>query len=161
LIYDAIETHRVVDIITDENGKRALITKGDNNSSNDIYPVTNENIIGKVVWYYGEEGVFTDLLEFVTGKFGFIALIVFPILLISGIVLKSVGKSIKGTLDEALEELSRIEQSEKEDSKQEDETLPGYKTLTQNDLDEIYEKLKSELLKEPIDSEEATDTKDE
>ena len=42
-------THRVIDIIY-ENNEKQLITKGDSNTGSDVKPITNDNIKAKVVY---------------------------------------------------------------------------------------------------------------
>lgn len=140
--YGAIVTHRVASIRFDENGNILLETHGDANYSSDPYFVQKENYIGKVTWFTGKEGVFTKVLSFISGKIGFMALIVIPILIIVAFILQGVGRNIRGELDSALERLA------KKDSPPDDELLPGYKTLTKRDYEEIYESLKRELGKE-------------
>ncbi|MBQ7646831.1 MAG: signal peptidase I [Clostridia bacterium] len=156
--YGVIVTHRVVSIHNDENNVRYLESRGDANYSSDPYYVTNDNLIGRVVWYTGKEGVFTRLLAFITGKFGFIALIVLPILLIGGMILRSISSNIRGSLDQTLEELAKMEA---DDSKDRGEPLPGYETVTQKEYDEIYEKLKREMLEELKNSEKGPEDKTE
>ena len=67
----------------------------------------------------------------------------------------SVGRNIRGELDEALEQLA------KEQNSPENQLLPGYKTLTVKDYNDIYETLKRELWKELHRNAEASDDKTE
>lgn len=47
-IYGKINTHRVVEVISDD-GELSYITRGDNNSAKDSYPVSAEDLIGRYV----------------------------------------------------------------------------------------------------------------
>ncbi|MBR6916876.1 MAG: signal peptidase I [Clostridia bacterium] len=153
--YGSIVTHRVVSVSTDGAGVKYLESRGDANNSSDPYFVQEENLIGRVIWYTEKGGVFTTLLSFLSGKIGFLALIVIPVLLIAGLILYSVGRNIRGELDEALEQLA------KEQNSPENQLLPGYKTLTVKDYNDIYETLKRELWKELHRNAEASDDKTE
>jgi len=53
--------HRVVDIITLPNGERGFITKGDNNNLNDPWTLTDEYIIGRVVFVIPQLGIVTRI----------------------------------------------------------------------------------------------------
>ena len=141
--YGSIVTHRVISIQHGENGEIYLETRGDSNNSSDPYFVKDDNLIGRVTWYSGKDGVFTKVLSFLTGKVGFLAIIVIPILVIVGLILQSAGKNIRTELDSTLEKLAKRQQKN-----QENEPLPGYSTLTRQDYNEIYESLKRELWKD-------------
>lgn len=162
--YGTIVTHRVVSISLDESGKIYLESRGDANNSSDPYFVQKENLIGKVIWHTGKDGFFNKVLSFVSGKIGFLALIVIPVLLIAGLILYGVGRNIRGELDEALDKLSK-KQSENNGGASSppdpDDLLPGYSTLTKKDYDEIYETLKSELWKELYGNEKVSEGKTE
>ncbi len=140
--YGSIVTHRVASIQYDAQGALYLESRGDANYSSDPYFVQEENFIGKVTWFTGQNSFFTRLLSFVSGKIGFMALVVIPILIIVALILHGAGKTIKGELDSTLNSLAKKENAP------EDELLPGYKTLTRRDYEEIYQSLKRELWKE-------------
>ncbi|MBQ7670609.1 MAG: signal peptidase I [Clostridia bacterium] len=161
--YGSIVTHRVVSISEDESGKKYLESRGDANYSSDPYFVQAENLIGKVIWYTGKEGVFSKVLSFASGKIGFLALIVIPILLIAGLILYGVGRNIRGELDDALDKLSKRKRQGENRSElpKEEDLLPGYSTLTKKDYDDIYETLKSELWKELYGNEKVSEGKTE
>ena len=46
-------THRVIQILTSDDGNILLETRGDANTISDGYYVTEDNLIGEVVWYSG------------------------------------------------------------------------------------------------------------
>lgn len=150
--YGVIVTHRVVAIQNDENGEIMLETRGDANFVSDSYYVNETNLIGIVIWYSGKESVITNMLSFVTGKTGFFACIVFPVLLVAGLALRSAVKNLRRDINLALDELSKIE------SGAENDLLPGYQTLTVSDYNDIYNTLKQELLEELNQRAEETDS---
>lgn len=154
--YGVTVTHRVVSVQKDDNGGILLETRGDANYTSDAYYVNEANLIGKVIWYSGKESVITNMLSFITGKTGFFACIVFPVLLIAGLVMQYAVKNLRKGMDVALNELERMES---EDSAK--ELLPGYTTLTVEDYNEIYNALKQELLEELEKRAEETDPKTE
>lgn len=139
-----IVTHRVVSVETESNGSLALETKGDANITADPYLVRQENLVGRVVWYSGKGSVFTGMLSFLSGKIGFFACIVFPVLLAAGLILQNSVKNLYREIGEVRRELLRAEM----EKAQEDEPLEGYTTLTKKDYDEILETVRSQLLKE-------------
>ncbi|MBQ7500405.1 MAG: hypothetical protein IJT91_05890 [Clostridia bacterium] len=77
----------------------------------------------------------------------FLAVIVFPVLLFGGFLLQWLVKTLRGSTQMALYELSRGPIESFEEIPEEDR-LPGYDTLTKEDYDEIYNVLKEELLRE-------------
>lgn len=134
----AVITHRVIALSEDDMGQPLLTTRGDANLVSDADPVSADALIGRVVWHSGKERFFTDTLSFFTGKIGFLACIVFPVLLIVGLILQH---SVKGLY----EEIRRVRLAAQNDP---DAPLPGYTTLTRRDYDEIFNTLKEELTKE-------------
>ena len=139
-IYGSVVTHRVVNFKTDENGTLYLETKGDANVSSDPYYVKEANLIGKVMWHSGKKSIINHMLSFLSGKRGFLMCIVFPVLVVSGLIMQSAVKNIQKDLALAKQELKREETSS--------DLLPGYTTLTYGDYEEIYVKLRKELLEE-------------
>jgi signal peptidase len=156
-IYGSIVTHRVVAIETDDTGAICLETRGDANLSSDPYYVTESNLVGKVIWYSGQEGVLVQMIGFLNGKIGFLACIVFPICLLAGLILQSSVKSIRKDM---LRLEQRLRQEEEQDTRQEDSFLEGYTTITREDYEAIYrslyEELSRELLEERNGNEEGT-----
>ena len=72
-------THRVIDIVKDENGNIAFKTKGDNNNTPDPALVTEEYIIGKVLFKVPQLG----RLQFILlGKGGWVFLLIIPAIII-------------------------------------------------------------------------------
>lgn len=81
-------THRVIDIF-EENGVTKYITKGDNNATRDISPITSDQIYGKVIMRIPKIGY---LQYFLATSYGWIIAIVIPCL---GIIIYDVMKLIK------------------------------------------------------------------
>lgn len=109
---NALVTHRVKDIQTDENGKISFITKGDYNNTMDSEPVPAENLVGIYTDLYipaaGSVALFLQRPE------GLIVSVVVPILLLVAYELirhnlyeKKHSKD-KDALMQELEELRRL-----------------------------------------------------
>ena len=70
-------THRVVEIVTNEDGSKSYITKGDNNQKTDQSPVNYNDILGKVLFKIPQLGRVQFLIA---NKFGWIIAILLPAL---------------------------------------------------------------------------------
>ncbi len=70
-------THRVVDIITNSDGTKAYITKGDNNLKADQATVSHKDVLGKVLFKIPQLGRVQFLIA---DKFGWILVILLPAL---------------------------------------------------------------------------------
>lgn len=139
-IYGAIVTHRVVGIERDVAGKIYLETRGDANNSSDPYYADETNLVGKVIWHKDKVGFLTGVLAFLSGDIGFLACIVFPVLLISGMIMQRAVNSLKREMQLA-RQLENM-------SPKEDTLVQGYQTVTKEEYDLIFEKIKEELLEE-------------
>ena len=73
----ALNTHRI-DSITEENGMRSYVTKGDNNEMADIHVISDGDIVGK---YVNKLPGFGKVMDFLSGSVGFLVVIVLPLLL--------------------------------------------------------------------------------
>ena len=74
----AVNTHRVVEILEEEQG-RGFVTKGDNNNVTDAYNVESEYLIGKVV---ASSIVIGKISRLVANPLIFIPIILIPLALI-------------------------------------------------------------------------------
>ncbi len=101
-------THRIEQIITDEQGSMAFVTKGDNNPTVDDYLVYPSEIYGKVVVIAPLWKGIIQFYSFAATPIGFAVVIVMPLLLVLGAFLRSFTKELN-----QLRELS--EQTEKEE----------------------------------------------
>ena len=108
-------THRVIGVTQDANGTTKLQTKGDYNVAADPYPVTDENLIGKVVWWSDRDNFFSDLIACFSNRVGFLAGIVFPCLVIAGFLFRNSVSNIKKELAKARTELQDVEQAAADD----------------------------------------------
>lgn len=136
-IFGKMMTHRVTDILSAVDGSLMFGTKGDANLSLDSYLVTQTNFVGKVIWHTGANSVLSSIFSFFTNKIGFLACIVLPIFLLSGLLMKDCVRSIRNELQDALNELER-------DSVPEDPLLE----MTEEERNEMYERIRAELIEE-------------
>ena len=139
-IWGKIVTHRVVDSIPLADGTVLLETKGDANLVADGYYVNQDNFVGKVIWYTGDDSVLASIFSFFTNEVGFLACIVFPCLLLVSMILKDCVKNIRKELEAAMEEL----ESQEEDDWRND-PLCG---MTQEEYNEMYERIRAEIMEE-------------
>ena len=107
-IYGQSITHRVIDIAKDADGTTKLLTKGDFNLSADPLYVTERNLIGKVVWWSEQNNLFSDLIAFFSNRISFLACIVFPCLVIAGLLFRNSVKNINKELSQARAELREM-----------------------------------------------------
>lgn len=70
-------THRVIDVIKNEDGTKSYITKGDNNQKTDQSPVNYKDVLGKVLFKIPQLGRVQFLIA---DKFGWILVILLPAL---------------------------------------------------------------------------------
>lgn len=133
-----IITHRVVDITYDEHGNILLTTKGDANLSMDAYYVSEQNIIGKVVWQSGGSMI-SDVMSFLSNKFGFLACIAFPALLISTLILRDNVRIMKRDIQKIADQLE--ERRDKNDSTESE-------VIEDQEYEQMREKIRAELIEE-------------
>lgn len=109
-IYGYLNTHRIVSIETDENGKSVFHTKGDANSGEDVYTVKENSIIGKYCGELAFGELLTKGLSLLSNKKIYFAVVMMPILLcmISSII------SIIRIIFEDETEIEHIEEKEKQ-----------------------------------------------
>ena len=128
-------THRVIDILYDEEGEIYLETCGDANPSADGYYVTKHNLIGKVSYHTKEGNILAAFFSVVTSRIGFLSCVAMPVLLICGMVLKSSVRTIQKELYQAGKR--EISQSPKE-------------LFSEEEYEELVTKLKKEILEEVV-----------
>lgn len=73
----ALNTHRIAEI-REVGETRCYVTKGDHNAVEDIHIISDGDIVGR---YVGKVPVLGSVLEFLSGKVGFLVGIVLPMLL--------------------------------------------------------------------------------
>ena len=70
----ALNTHRIVKII-EQNGARSYTTRGDNNAAEDTHIISDGDIVGR---YVTRIPLLGHVMNFLSGSFGFFAVIVLP-----------------------------------------------------------------------------------
>lgn len=73
----ALNTHRI-ESISEQNGARSYVTKGDNNDMVDVHVISDGDIVGK---YMGKLPGFGKIMEFLSSSMGFLLVILLPLLL--------------------------------------------------------------------------------
>ena len=150
-----IITHRVIKVYEDNDGSIYLETKGDANKYADAKLVDEENLVGKVIYATGEGNFFANLVSFLTSKIGFWAFIVLPCIIIGVMIMRDTISTLREEMDAIHKELDEMSKSVK---KKENETKKNEETY-----EEMYERLRRELLEElnqsaeQVETEEATD----
>lgn len=130
-----VVTHRVQQVLTGFAGEVLLETKGDANLALDSDYVTAENLIGKVIWHTGESSLIASIVSIFSSNIGFLGCIIFPILLLAGLILRD---SIKGIRRE-------LEEFQKTSDQPAPDPLCG---MTQEEYDEMYQRIKAEIMEE-------------
>ena len=130
-------THRVTEVLSGTDGQIMLQTQGDANATADFQYVTQANLIGKVIYYVGEGNLLAKILSFFTTEAGFLGCIVFPCLIIAGVILKDCVKNIRKDLDQIVEALDAEEAQPAEGM-----TPQEYKELAAQIRAELTEELK-------------------
>lgn len=129
-------THRVIGIY--QSGTQlCLETRGDANPVADALPVMQSNLIGKVVLYTGQSNVLADVMSFLTSGPGFMIGIVLPCLWICGIILRECIGNIRAELNSVMDDMLQEEQPAQQEA-----------PISQEEYDQLYEKIRQELLAE-------------
>ena len=136
-IFGRMMTHRVMEVYPAADGGVQFVTKGDANLSLDGYLLTQTNFVGEVIWYTGEDSVLSSIFSFFTNKVGFLACVVFPCLLLAGLILRDSVRNIRSELQEAVKELER-------GNAPKDPLLE----MTEEERQEMYERIRAELIEE-------------
>ncbi len=138
-MFGKIITHRVIEIVNAEDNTLQFITKGDANLSLDGYYVSQQNLIGKVVWQSGS-GKLSGILNFLSNKFGFLSCIAFPALLILTLILRDNVKTMQQDIKRISEQLETRETASGSNT-------PGNGTETEN-YEQMRDRIRAELIEE-------------
>ena len=138
-IWGSIITHRVVEVLQAADGSVLLRTQGDANLVADGYFVDQGNLIGKVIWHTGDGSMLALVFSVFTNKVGFLGCVVFPCLLLAGMILKECVGNINHELKNAVEELENCEED------WENDPLCG---MSQEEYEQMCEKIRTELIEE-------------
>lgn len=146
-------THRVIQRYEDEDGSILLETKGDANRYTDGYLVGEANLIGKTVSYTKEGNLIAGILSLLTNKIGFLACIVVPCLLIGVLTMRDCIKNLREEIDAVSRQL---DEGNTEDRKEDSGSDP--EQLSQEEYQQLCDRLRSELLEELKQGEEYNKT---
>ena len=147
-IWGKIVTHRVVEILENTDGSLLLCTKGDANMVADGYFVTAGNFVGKVVWHTGENSAMASVFAFFTNKVGFLGCIVFPCLLLAGLIMKDCVKNIRGELRDIMDELEGAAET----------PAPPVCEVSEEERAEMQARIRAELMEEMMGGADAEKT---
>lgn len=114
-IYGSVVTHRAIEITTDADGNRSITTKGDANPVADEYLVTDEYMVGKVIWtsrFWGK------LVRLAANPIIFVLFILVPMLIILGSNIITTVKTAKELEKEEIEQELLKRQEEKKEQGQ-------------------------------------------
>lgn len=141
VIKNQVVTHRVIDINV-VNGNIRLKTRGDANSVEDALDVSNNNLIGRVIWYSQEGNFVARVISFMNGEIGFLSCIVIPVLIICGMTLHHSMMSIQKDITE----LRKLELQKQQKKKSEKTSI--YDDLHIETEEELRARLRAEIRKE-------------
>ncbi len=85
-IKDIPNTHRIAEIIKNDDGSLSFITKGDANSEKDEYPVSADRIIGRVE---GKIYGVNRIINFFQSDFKFFIFLLVPVIVIAALEVKN------------------------------------------------------------------------
>ena len=142
-IWGKIVTHRVVHVLEMADGSVMFRTRGDANLVVDTYLVDQSNFVGKVIWHTGDDSILAGIISFFTNKVGFLGCIVFPCLLLASLFRKDCVNNIRHEMQEAMLELEAGEKEQEPDWA--NDPLCG---MTQEEYNEMYERIRAELMEE-------------
>lgn len=140
-IFGRMMTHRVTDIYPAADGSLLFETKGDANLVSDGYLVSQDNFVGKVIWFTGEGNILSTIFSLFTNKLGFLACIVIPCLALATLILQDCVRNVRREMLEAVRELERERRERPADP---------LANMTQDDRNEMYERIRAELIEELI-----------
>lgn len=100
----SIVTHRVIEIHK-KDGKLALVTQGDANNAMDAYYVTQENLIGRIIYHTPDGNFVTSLYGFLTNKAGFFVVVIVPVILLTATILQDNMRRIRKEIQKMKQEM--------------------------------------------------------
>lgn len=100
----SLNTHRVAEI-AEQDGGRVLITKGDANPEQDLYPVTEEIFLGTVV---GSSWLIGRGVQLLQGKYTFLILIIVPLFVLVVLCVRTLVLTYRAEKRRIEEEAKRI-----------------------------------------------------
>ena len=141
-----IVTHRVIGVYDTPDGVRCLRTRGDNNPSMDPNPVTDDNVIGRIIRHTGDGSKMAGLINFITGDFGFLACIVLPVLLVAVWIFRDASKNLKKEIARVEAQLEAQEQQQQRRRRHESELAAA--GMTEEEYQQLCKQIEEEVRKE-------------
>lgn len=138
-MFNVVVTHRVISVQEGRSGKLYLETKGDANTSADASFVDEDYLIGKVIFFTGQNNILTKILSFITGRIGFLACIVLPCVIIGTLIMRDCIVSMRKELDNINQEIDNINQKVDQSLEQQ---------MDKEEYDALCQRLRNELIKE-------------
>lgn len=143
-------THRVVQVIQDENGY-SYMTKGDNNLANDGAAVPFDNVLGKVLFKIPQLG---RVQEFLGTKGGWLIVVVIPALIV---IISDILKIFR--LQSSKNQVESYEQKEKKKKQEEqkrkdkikEKLLQKYEEKIEENEPAETERKEEEIKEEPVE----------
>ena len=135
-------THRVTAVLHGET--TYLETKGDANAVVDSQYVSDRNLIGRVCWFSKEGSVMARVISALSSGTGFMALILFPSLLIAGMLMSRSVRSIR----REIEDLTRLEREAEAGTQSEEQKQLAAWGITPEEYAEMRERIVRELMAE-------------
>lgn len=107
-IYGLVNTHRIYAVTTDEDGRSAFVTMGDNNPKPDDYLVYPEEIEGKVIFHTMPIKPLAQFFSFAATKAGFMICVMMPLLLVAGMFFHSFIREMRDYVAQEEKSLEQI-----------------------------------------------------
>ncbi|MCC8120724.1 MAG: signal peptidase I [Oscillospiraceae bacterium] len=108
-----VNTHRVIAVGTDASGQRVLTTQGDANTVADAAYVTEQALIGRVVWHSSEGNILMSGLSVLTSKMGFLICIAVPAMILLVLVMRLLMLRFRREIDALMREIDEKEREQK------------------------------------------------
>ena len=108
-MFGVIVTHRVIQILENEDGQIFLETKGDANQYADGQLVSQDNLVGQTVYFTKPGNFLAGLVSFLTSSTGFLACIVLPCLVLGAYTMRDCVKSLRKEMDGIAKQLDEVE----------------------------------------------------
>lgn len=120
-IYGKINTHRVVQVVT-ENGEHSFITKGDHNPENDSFPVYENDLVGR---YVKNAENLTAFVGFFSKPYVFFLVVIIPAVWLVAVSIRDMVKKTREArvdrlVEEAVNQLKEEEKNSQEKEKTDD-----------------------------------------
>ncbi len=143
----AIITHRVVDQDVGPDGNVRLTTRGDANPAADIYYVDKGNLIGRLVWNSAGDNPLAKAIAFLSGRIGFFTCIALPILLVAVSIFRKSMRTMLEEIKNIQQQMSEEQNAEKQTTIETEEVIED-PDISRSEYEEMYDRIRAELIKE-------------